>query len=88
MAISKGNWSANDSNKIIVPANDARTELVIQHRGGDPVYLGFGEPAEGGKGITISEAMPMYVINSYLSEREVYGLCASGDSANGGYQEV
>jgi hypothetical protein len=84
----KDSWTSSQTEAVTIAADTYRGELVIQHTAGDPVYLGFNEPAVVGKGICLSSAAPFLQLTNILAGMSVSMVCASGKSASGGYQTV
>jgi hypothetical protein len=84
--MSKGAWAATAADSIAVTANKHRGEVALQHTSGDPVWLGFGEPAEAGKGICLSASGPFINITDYRAMLEIHMVCEAVKTAGGGYQ--
>ena len=85
--MAKGAFTVSTESKLIVPADETRGELILQHHSGDPLFLGFGEAAVVDEGLALTTADPILrVPSSHLSYGAVYGICDAAESATGGYQ--
>ena len=82
-----GHWSATDVSSILVPANQYRAKLVLQMRAGDPGALAFGKPAVFADGVQMRSMGSCMLVEGPLSREAVYGVCNTGTTATGGYQE-
>ena len=84
--MANGNWTVTDAVSVIAEADPHRGVLTIQHYDGDKLYLGFGDEApEVGNGIRLGSAVPLVVISDHRARGKVTGICASTESATGGY---
>jgi hypothetical protein len=74
----------------MIPANTYRDKLVIQMRTSNPVSLAFGtdEPAIFLDGVQLRTAGSVIIITGALARESVYGVCDTGQTASGGYQEA
>jgi hypothetical protein len=79
-----GNWEATASVDVLVAAG-RRVTVDLQWYSGDPVYISFGVEAEVGKGIRLSRQFPVFSVRDHRAALDVYGVCASGQSAAGGF---
>ena len=70
----------------IISADEYRGGVEIQHTGGSPMWLGFGEAAEVGKGLQLSSAAPYYMIADHRARMAIHAVCDTGNTATGGYQ--
>ena len=83
----KGSWSATDVSSLLVPANHNRERMAVQLRTGSEVWIGFGQAAVVGSGIGPTVAGSFVLLRGPLAGEAIYGICAGGNSATGGYQE-
>lgn len=84
----KGAFSASQVSSILVPANTYRDKLVIQMTSSDPCSLAFGEAAIFAQGVQLTTAGSVIIVTGALSRLAVYGICDTGLTAAGGYQEA
>jgi hypothetical protein len=80
-------WSVSTSDVEMVPANSSREELIVACAEGGPVWLAFGKTAVVGKGVCLLAGSTASVKN-HLCRLAVRGICDTGITATGGYQEV
>jgi hypothetical protein len=83
---SKGSWTATAADSVAIAADESRGEVAIQHTGGDPVYLAFGEPAVVGLGLRLSSNMPFIAVDEWRARGAIHMICDAGQSASGGWQ--
>jgi len=89
----KGGFSATPAIKELVPADDHRGEVVLQHLSGDPVYLEFGKLNENldqgvpvvEEGLVLSALFPLIKIKDHRARLAINGRCDTGDQASGTY---
>lgn len=81
----KGAWAATDADQEVLAADASRSRIVLQHQGGEPVWLGFGESAVAGSGILLSEMSPFLQVSDARAQLSVHMVCGPGTVANGGY---
>lgn len=85
--MAKGAWSATAVSSELVPASTYRSSVIIQLLSGDQMSLGLGEDAVFGEGTTLREAGDYIEIRKPQSRLAINGICDTGNSASGGYQE-
>ena len=82
-----GSWTVGTASTMIVPANTYRDKLVIQMTSAQACSLAFGEAAVYAQGIQLTGAGKVVIVTGALAREAVYGICTTGQSAAGGYQE-
>lgn len=82
----RGSWAATEAASEAIAADTHRGEFTLQHWAGSPVYLGFGSAPEPGKGIRLSENMPMIVVDDHRAGLALFVQCDAGQVASGGYE--
>jgi hypothetical protein len=87
MADSKGTWSATGTSSLLVPANYYRAKLVIQMTSSDSCWIAFNEAAVSTEGYAMIGAGGTVILNGPEAQCAIYGICANGKTATGGYQE-
>lgn len=88
MGIDKGNWAATATSSELVAANEDRGSLIVQlTSAGDPTSLGIGEDAVFGDGVQLISAGDFVEIKGHQARLAVNGICDTGNSSSGGYQE-
>jgi hypothetical protein len=83
----KGHWSLTDGNSaLIVPADQYRDHLFIQHAIGSTtqVALGIGETAIAGKGVQLFTGASPIIIEGADARKAIYGI---GNGGAGTWQE-
>lgn len=83
----KGSWSATATSSELVAANEHRGSVIVQLTSGDPVSLAFGEAAVFGEGIQLRAVGDFMQVRGHQARLAIYGICDSGNSCSGGYQE-
>jgi hypothetical protein len=82
-----GAWSTTDASTLLVPANVYRDKLVIQMRSVNPCSLAWDETAIFLDGVQLRVAGSVIIVTGALARSAVYGICDTGLTANGGWQE-
>lgn len=85
--ISKGSLSITATTSELVAANLDRGSVVIQLLSGNSVALGLGEAAVYGEGIHLVGIGSSVTIKGHQARKAINGICDTGLSATGGYQE-
>lgn len=87
MSMSKGNWTANEVDSIIVAADENVDEVRIQVISGGPISIAFGEAAVVGKGLYV-DAGGSYMVDDHRARMAIHAICGAGQVAAGGYQSA
>jgi hypothetical protein len=87
-----GSWSTTDASSLIVPANVYREKLVVQMRSSNLCSLAWDNGLEAGvavftQGVQLRIAGSVIIVTGALARSAVYGICDTGLTASGGYQE-
>ncbi len=82
----KGSWAATAVASVLVAENEDRSELIIQHQGGSPVFIAFDDdvPVVDGT-LRLWTGEPTIVIDDYRKGKKVNAICDAGLSATGAY---
>ena len=78
-------WAATAADSELVPAG-TRVGVLIENFAGDVVYLGIGTPAVVGSGVRLTVSRPV-TLTGEDAKKAIRGICDTGESAAGGYQE-
>lgn len=84
----KGSWSASDASSEIVESNEYRGSVIVQLQSGDPTSVAFGEDAVFGEGIQLISSGDFIKMTGYRAGLSINAICDSGNTSNGGYQEI
>ncbi len=87
MSIEKGSWSATATSSELIAESDDRGSLVVQLQSGNRVSLGFGEDAVFGEGVQLGTDGDSVEIKGHQARMAINGICDTGGTASGGYQE-
>jgi hypothetical protein len=84
--MAKGSISATAVASELVPADEYRGEVIIQHTDGDAVYLEFGDGTPVvGEGLVLSSTFPVIMVDDHRAPLAVKGICDTDESATGTY---
>lgn len=87
MALDQGSFSATAASSELVAASNDRGYVMIQLTSGDPMSLGLGEDAVFGEGIHLMVVGDFAIIRGHQVRGAINGICDTGNTAGGGYQE-
>lgn len=82
--MAKDVWSATGTSAIIVPADEHREFLLIEHTNATQVALGFGEDAVATKGVQLIKIGDSVVAKGNMARKAVYAI---GNGGTGSYQD-
>lgn len=83
----KGAWSATATTSELVAASTYRKSVLIQLQSGDSTAIAFGEAAVFGEGILLQDTGDYVEVKEPLARLAINGICDTGNSSDGGYQE-
>ena len=83
-----GTWNATEASSQLVAANKNRGQVTIQFNSGAPMYIGIGQHAAYGEGVMLRAVGGSITLTGYVATQAIYGVCDTGYTASGGYQEA
>jgi len=82
--MTKGSYSATETDSVIVAADAYRGKIEIQCTNG-VMWLGYGVPAVVGEGTFLTEG-GIATISDHRAILAIHGICGTGGTSIGGYQ--
>ena len=73
-----GSFTATAISAEMIPANTSRRGVWIHNLGNRDVFLGFGNPAEGGKGVDLVKSQILLLDSTLLPLDSINVITASG----------
>lgn len=83
--MSKGSWTADATVNTLVAADVNRGSVDLQHHSGHDVFIAFGEDPVVDEGLKLTSTFPMFSIRDHRARLAIRGICATAESATGGY---
>lgn len=78
------NWWANDSDRVAIPEDRFRDELVLEQFSGSQVWFAKNQAAAVNNGLSLTEGKAV-MLTGKDAQAEIHMICDTGNSATGGY---